>query len=66
MKRFLKNVWRRIVDNPKTSITGILGAIATLVAHFGFNFDAATQLQITAIAITIVGLMATDQTKEKE
>ena len=48
------------INDPKTTITGIVGAAVTLGAAFGFNVPAEVQTGIIAVTLFLIGLFASD------
>lgn len=48
----------------KTTVTGIVLGIATILAHFGFNVDPSIQTVIIAIAVALLGIFAKDPEKK--
>lgn len=48
------------MKNWKTTVTAIVGAIASLVGHFGFDINTEAQMAIVTVTMLIIGLLAKD------
>lgn len=53
-------MFERILENPKTTIAGLLTGIASIVAFFGYNVSSELVTSATAIIVAVLGLFAKD------
>ena len=49
--------------NWKTTVTALIGAVASLAAHFGFNLGPEVQTVIVTVTMLVLGFFAKDATK---
>jgi len=60
LKRMFNDLKSRILDNPKSSIAGVLAIVAYLASVFGFAIDPGTLAFIASMLLGLVGLFKKD------
>jgi hypothetical protein len=60
MKNALKKIWKAISKDPKTSVAGIVGFVASMLSYKGIIIPEGFQVQIIGATALIIGLLASD------
>ena len=50
----------KIMKDWKTTLTGAIGLLATVVGYFGFNFPTEVQISIVSLTVFVIGLFSKD------
>lgn len=50
----------KLMKDWKTTLTGAIGLLATVVGYFGFNFPTEVQISIVSLTVFIIGLFSRD------
>lgn len=50
----------KIMKDWKTTLTGAVGLLATIVGYFGFDFPVEVQVSIVSVTVFIIGLFSKD------
>jgi len=60
LKNALLKIWNYVRTNPKTSAAGVVGFIASMLAHYGVIFPESIQAQIIGLTVLVVSILASD------
>ena len=50
----------KLMKDWKTTLTGAVGLLATVVGYFGFNFPTEVQISIVSLTVFVIGLFSKD------
>ena len=60
MNKILSKLWLAISRDPRTSVTGIVGFIASMLSYKGILIPEGLQMQIISATALVIGLLASD------
>lgn len=49
------------MDSWRSTVTGVVGAVAVLIGRFGFHLSTEEQLAIVTLTVVVMGLFTRDQ-----
>jgi hypothetical protein len=60
MRKILTKLWLAVSKDPRTSVAGIVGFVASMLSYKGILIPEGLQVQIISATALVIGLLASD------